>query len=737
LLALGLSAACESELEVKTSRVPAQNEENPNICSDPGINRNSPKIVNPGEEFVIEGSIFKEGTQVAIDGREVSAFETSNGEIGIMIPAELATKKIDISIVQGNSITKVDNVYALNEDDFPLITAAPSTICNNQKFYNADGELVKGTKECDIYDPNLLPENIKSGVTIAGVEGTSVAESYNECEEDGGIECVATTNFPAAKAQGLAEKVASGSKVAGIAGSFITATVPLCTSDGETGCQTSIVYRAALTTNAATKIRSGQILAGIAGTHSPDFPNTANVLSNDTVDGSPGTYMPPSSADVEAGVTFGPGLSLTGTLIVPPVTNVSDGIQFGHAGEFIGTASIEAHAECTVDGSQGCVANNTFYAATSCASNGDNDCFAAASSAYDAADLTNLTAANVKAGVNIAGTTGNLASPATGDVQSGVTYGSGGNEFTGTFTEPGVANVEAGVQYGALGNEFTGVFAVPPAANVANGVNYGNAAEFTGSADIESHVDCTVDGSQGCVANNTFYAATSCASNGDNDCFAAASSPYDAADLTNLAAANIKAGITIAGTSGDLASPAAGDVQSGVTYGSGGNEFTGTFTEPGVANVEAGVQYGALGNEFTGVLSLPAATDVEAGVQYGGNGSEITGTFEVPSSSDVASGVSYGSSAEFSGSATIESHMDCTVDGAVGCVTTVSYKAADTAAFSSSDLRSGKTVASISGSLTLPSESDVANGVTFGGGGTSSPVQQQLKLIPTARGPIR
>lgn len=42
---------------------------------------------------------------------------------------------------------------------------------------------------------------------------------------------------------------------------------------------------------------------------------------------------------------------------------------------------------------------------------------------------------------------------------------------------------------------------------------------------------------------------------------------------------------------------------------------------------------------------------------------------------------------------------NCSADGAVGCVTTATYKSADTAAFVAADLKSGKTVAGIAGSL--------------------------------------
>lgn len=46
--------------------------------------------------------------------------------------------------------------------------------------------------------------------------------------------------------------------------------------------------------------------------------------------------------------------------------------------------------------------------------------------------------------------------------------------------------------------------------------------------------------------------------------------------------------------------PEVGDVDSGVTYGPTGADYTGTLEQPAEADVLTGVQYGAGGTEFTG-----------------------------------------------------------------------------------------------------------------------------------------
>jgi hypothetical protein len=57
--------------------------------------------------------------------------------------------------------------------------------------------------------------------------------------------------------------------------------------------------------------------------------------------------------------------------------------------------------------------------------------------------------------------------------------------------------------------------------------------------------------------------------------------------------------------------PAAADVESGVQYGAGGTEFTGTVTLPSESNVREGTTYGAGGTEFTGTLEPGLVTIVD------------------------------------------------------------------------------------------------------------------------------
>jgi len=75
---------------------------------------------------------------------------------------------------------------------------------------------------------NLSPENVRDGVTIAGVEGTLIEESHSECTENNQQGCITNTLFVAADLTNLsASNIKSGVTVVGILGTYPSASSPL------------------------------------------------------------------------------------------------------------------------------------------------------------------------------------------------------------------------------------------------------------------------------------------------------------------------------------------------------------------------------------------------------------------------------------------------------------------------------------------------------------------------------
>lgn len=146
------------------------------------------------------------------------------------------------------------------------------------------------------------------------------------------------------------------------------------------------------------------------------------------------------------------------------------------------------------------------------------------------------------------------------------------------------------------------------------------------------------------------------------------------ADLTNLAAGNVKFGVTINGVVGaytgaagpDLTNLVAGNVKSGVVI----SGVTGSYD-----NRPADCS----GNAQIGCVSTTAYKSADLTNLSAGN---------------ILTGVTI---AGVSGSVVAEAHVNCTSNGQVGCVSTSTYKAADLTNLSAANIKSGVSIAGTAG----------------------------------------
>ena len=165
-----------------------------------------------------------------------------------------------------------------------ILLLDPEKICDDLTFYNQDGDLVKGTRNCEIpslgqYEPNLKAENIRTGVSIGTIDGT-LKPSPEDCAADGATDCVAVPTFPAVnKTINLAvdnlAKISRGVTVGGLVG-----TMADCSSDGQTGCFAVASYPAlqkSLLT--ASVLKNGTVINGVTGA----YPNATYPLAGSTV----------------------------------------------------------------------------------------------------------------------------------------------------------------------------------------------------------------------------------------------------------------------------------------------------------------------------------------------------------------------------------------------------------------------------------------------------------------------
>jgi hypothetical protein len=257
---------------------------------------------------------------------------------------------------------------------------------------------------------------------------------------------VAIAAYPAALASGAASKILSGQTLAGTAGNV---TLP-----------------------AVGKVYTG-ISYGVSGTGSTGtltYPAAGNVLSTAPAYGDPGAQLTPSLAnrgvwDLE---TAFPGQGYYSNVIkVPEDTAIAAGSSIVCV---VGTA-VGKPADCSTNAVTGCVTTST----------------------YKSADLTNLSAGNIKSGVTIAGTAGQYPSSSfklTGSSGSDLTtatfnaqikssatfqyFGSDGARYTGTGdTDIVDTNINSAVDiFGTTGNVTAG--ASPNAWDLRVGVTVGS-----------------------------------------------------------------------------------------------------------------------------------------------------------------------------------------------------------------------------------------------------------------------
>jgi hypothetical protein len=537
---------------------------------------------------------------------------------------------------------------------------------------STDGEIgcitTTGFKSADM--SVSIATNIKDGATIAGIAGSVIEETHVNCSTDGEIGCVALTTFKAADMnQVVAGNIKDGSTIGSIAGDYPSAANPLpnasiliddldnatfaakmksatqfeyydatgarylgngdgdltaanigdgidifgeagsstfeshadCSADGETSCVTVAGFKAADMANVtAGNIKDGVVIGEVTG----DFPSIAHPLNG--ADGTADLTETGFAAKIKSATLFeyfdSQGTRYAGAGDVDLVaSNVADGVEIS---DVSGTAELESHSDCVADAEVGCVAVASFMAA----------------------DMSNVTAGNIKDGVTVGGVTGDFPS-ATYPL-----FGADGTaDLTSATLETKMRASTAFEYFDSAGIRQSGVGDADLAAsNIADdAVIFG----VTGTAILETHSDCAVDAEIGCVAVAAFRAA----------------------DMDDVDAGNIKAGVTIGGVGGDY--PSASYLLTGAD---GTADLTAATFATKIKSATAFEYFDSFGVRHTGAGDTDlTATQVADSVQI----FDVTGSRE------------------------IESHSDCSADAEIGCVTFAAFKAADMANVTAGNLK--------------------------------------------------
>ena len=230
--------------------------------------------------------------------------------------------------------------------------------------------------------------------------------------------------------------------------------------------------------------------------------------------------------------------------------------------------------------------------------------------------------------------TGQYVAPSAANVKTGVSFGvseTGTYDGSDRWTDPGIANVRSGTAYKAnsLTNNRTGTAAIPSAANVRSGTAVD---ATTGTLDLPATTDVKVGVTYDGVSKTGTYDGSDRWSD-PGIANVRNATAYKANSLTN-------------NRTGTLDLPATTDVKSGVQYDNlsktgSYDPVTGNWEAVAAADLRAGVIKKQNGSNVTGLLDLPSIANVKLGINYDNN--TKTGTLEStdPGEANVIAGTAY------------------------------------------------------------------------------------------------
>jgi hypothetical protein len=623
------------------------------------ISKITPIAAKPNELVSLTGSNFYEAKNLKV------SLELANGEratvplaitntttASFTMPDGAGLGVKDVTLTQGSSqveVARFNLIVDQADNQLPIVVGDGSTVCSDQQYIDRNGDTKTGTKDC------------ASGVTPPA------------CTQNGSIGCVTTETYKAADLTNLsASSIKSGVTIAGVTGT-VTQSPDNCSSNGQQSCVATGTYFAG--TNCAADgsncFLPAYSVPGMQTKKAIDFAtiDSSKMLDTLTVSGVTGTVASRGTWNLTQ--TF-PGAGFYSAVTNTPADTSYTGTLFGTAG----TAVLKP-ADCSANNVTGCVTTST----------------------YKSADLTNLSAGNIKSTVTIAGVTGN--------------YPSATSPLDGADTTDDLSNVLASRESqlrSATNFEFfmsdgTRVQAQGDAdivaGNIANGFNiFGQAGGATLSPG-----NCSTNGQQSCVAAGSYFAGTNCAANGSGcylPTYALTTQPLRAIDYDNINsnAARIRTSTTLGGVTGTLADCSANGSSGCVatsTYLAGQNRSSWDMTTsfPGAGY-------------YSGTSNTPTVGDIKSGVSIAG----VTGQY--PSSSFQLTGSSGSDLTTPTFNAQIKSSGTFQYFGSDG----VRYTGTGDTDITAANIASGVDIFGATGSLTgavAPDAWNVRVGVTVNG----------------------
>ncbi len=697
------------------------------ITSSFFVERMEPAAEVTGKTVTVFGNGFVGNVKITFDdGVEAVVQKNENASIAFVVPAGKAGIKT-VSITQGSDRVTMP-FFQLSDGGFPVIADDdPTLLCQGLKYYSTTGELREGTRDCGTVAPACaadgqtgclattshpsvdiegLAAKVIAGQTVAGIKGAATvpdkAGLSPKCLKDGEIACVTSAAFPAADLKNFrAADLPVGVTAAGVVGTRGDVT-PACKTEGETDCDASAPYVVVDAAKLlASNIRTGVTLGAVAGA----YPSAAFPLFGTT----PLTSLPGLVGTTAAGTYewfTADGTHLSGTIqdagVIVPGTTDQNYNGFYRAFSVKGDANLVGSniaAEVQIFGVPGSVPSYSL-----CTGNSQSGCVA--TNTYRSADLSNLSAANIKNGATIAGVTGSYPS---------ATYHLAADLNLAGLPAFGVAMSTGTYQY------FDATGAVQTGAVADGGTVHPGTTDQQVDATNTVYRHVTVAGEPSLIAGNILLGRRifgvdgsvqsrpgDCTTNGQTSCVATPA--FEAIDVTNLTSGNVKNGVNVGGVVGDYPS---------LSY---PLPSANTALTPDLPNLAASVSPGSYewfksdGSRVIGsILAVGAGDTVHPTQAAQLFGAGVYRSFSVAGDTNlvpanIANGVAVfdqvGSLVGGGGGP-----GNCSGDGQQNCVVLAPYRSFNNSWLSAGDIRNGATVAGTTGqypSLTYPLSADTS-----------------------------
>lgn len=240
-----------------------------------------PLVVKAGDTVEISGANFRPGIVLALGGTKIAKVTMSDAKLSFTAPSS-STHGLNTLLVNQDSFTQEISLIYKPNDDYPVITLSETDVCASQKYYDLNGDLHTGTRNCTASDLSALtPGVLKSGVTVAGVAGAYPSVNYPLAGADSTAD-LDTATFDAKMKSATSFEwfdsagnrytntgdadIAPGNIVSGVTIFGTVGSIASCSGDGQTECLTTMGFPSADSSAYSTwDIRKGKTVGGKVG----------------------------------------------------------------------------------------------------------------------------------------------------------------------------------------------------------------------------------------------------------------------------------------------------------------------------------------------------------------------------------------------------------------------------------------------------------------------------------------